>query len=141
MKPPEKETLHRIPPVATKPLRVLCAEDNEQLAVMLKFALERAGFFVEWVDDGQRALDRITADVAFFDLIITDHRMPHLSGLQLVEGVRSTAYHGKIAVHSSHLLDAELTAYLALAVDHVFTKPVQLAEFLRVIRQLVASAP
>ncbi len=141
MKHSEKATSHTSAHSEQKPLRVLCAEDNEHLALVIKMALERSGFFVECVDDGRVALDRIKADVDFFDLLITDHRMPRLSGLHLVQGVRGTSYRGKIVVHSSHLENAELAAYRALAVDHVFTKPVAMPEFMRVIRQLIVSMP
>ncbi len=132
------------PPAETnreKPLRVLCAEDDDQIALILKFALERAGHEVERVADGQQALERITSDVHFFDLLVTDHQMPRLSGRGLVEKLRDTAFAGKIIVHSSHLRPADAAAYRALAVDYILSKPVQLAEFLAAVQQTGAPAP
>ena len=124
-----------------KLLRVLCAEDDAQVAELLKCALKGAGHFVECAADGQHALERLTSDLKFFDVLITDHRMPRLSGRKLVECIRQTDFSGKIIVHSSHLPEFDATAYRALAVDHIFTKPVQLAELLRMVERIGVTAP
>ena|ERR1019366_2424559 len=125
----------------SKTLRVLCAEDNEQIALVVRYALEDAGHFVECVEDGQTALERITSNLNFFDVLMTDHQMPCLSGLGLVSKLRDTAFSGTIIVHSSHLSTAEADAYRALAVDYIFTKPTELAALLTIIQQLVEKIP
>ena len=122
-------------------LRVMCAEDDEQVATVLKYALEGAGHVVECVEDGQKALERITADLRFFDVLVTDHQMPRLSGLSLVEKLRDTTFSGKIIVHSSHLSAADASAYHALSVDQIVTKPTALAALLAIVEQLVENTP
>lgn len=122
-------------------LRVLCAEDHEQVAVVVQSALEQAGHLVERVEDGQKALERITSDLTFFDVLVTDHQMPRLSGLGLVSKLRDTAFSGRVIVHSSHLTAAETEAYRALAVDHILSKPAELAELLVIVQQLVEDIP
>jgi CheY-like chemotaxis protein len=121
-------------------LRVLCAEDDEPLAVMLKHALERAGHHVEHVPNGQEAFDRIRANVAFFDLLVTDHEMPSLGGLALVEKLRSLPFAGAIIVHSSPLREPDATAYRQLSVTHIISKPARLSEFLAIVREVRAIA-
>ena len=120
---------------------MLCAEDDDQLAQMLQWALEHSGHVVERAVDGQAALDRIIADFDYFDLLVTDHQMPRLSGLGLVEKLREAGFAGKIIVHSSHLRELDANAYRALAVDHIFTKPVQLAELLVMVERIGGTAP
>lgn len=120
-----------------KPLRILCAEDDKYLALMLKCALEQAGHFVECAEDGQKALQRITSDLKFFDVLVADNQMPVLSGLGLVSKLRDTEFSGAIIVHSSHLSDAEADAYRALAVDHILNKPTELPTLLGVAQELV----
>lgn len=117
-----------------KSVRVLCAEDDASLASMLKAALERAGYSVECVDDGQKALTRIAADPAFFHVLVTDHHMPQLSGLGLVSKLRDTAFAGTIIVYSSALTPSERSAFEALAVDVILSKPVQLPSLIEAIR-------
>jgi CheY-like chemotaxis protein len=124
-----------------KALRVLCAEDDDPIAFLVKSVLEREGHHVERVADGEEALERITADVKFFHLLITDHQMPRRSGLALVSKLRDTAFSGTIVVHSSRLRDAEVEAYRALAVDHILSKPVQLDALLAIVRQVIESTP
>lgn len=136
-----RETMRSAEVGERKPLRVLCADDDEQIGAILEMALERAGYFVECVHDGQMAFERITADLKFFDLLVTDHRMPHLSGLQLVERLRHAGFSGKIVVHTSHLQHRETSAYRALAVHAFLTKPVTLPELLTAVQQAGDSAP
>ncbi len=125
----------------TGKLRILCAEDDEHVATMLRYALERSGHVVEQVGDGSDALTRINADPNRFALLVTDHEMPSVSGLQLVEEVRRTAFAGRIVIHSSELRAPDAAAYLALSVDHIFTKPARLEEFITVVNRLVGVAP
>src|SRR4051812_17608607 len=88
--------------------RVLFAEDDAHVAAVMKLALERCGHRVEHVEDGKDAIERITAGREAFDLLLTDHEMPTVSGLRLVEQVRGTSFAGRIIVHSSelHMRDA-----------------------------------
>jgi len=136
-----EEISHPAEASGRKRLRVLCAEDDDHLAWMLKMALERAGYSVERVADGQEAFDRIASNLDFFDLLVTDHEMPSVSGLALVGKLRNVSFSGRIIVHSSQLRARDAAAYRSFAVDHIFTKPVQLAELLRVIERMGGVAP
>lgn len=136
-----KEASHFAAVNGGKLLRVLCAEDDDHVAHMLQSALEHAGHIVERAVDGQAALERITADFGYFDVLVTDHQMPRLSGRGLVEKLRDMAFAGKIIVHSSHLREFDAAAYRVLAVDHIFTKPMQLAELLRMVERIGGTAP
>ena len=118
--------------------RVLCADDDSALTTMLKKALEHAGYLVECVEDGHKALTLITANPTSVDVLITDHRMPSMSGLGLISKLRDTPFSGTIIVHSSALSEAEKVAYQALAVDAILSKPVQLSALLAVIRRHIS---
>lgn len=135
---PDRVQAARSPAGTWKPLRILYAEDHEQMAEMLTCALQRAGHQVEWAEDGQKAFDRIAVDLKGFDVLITDHRMPRLSGLELVEKIRGTAFPGKIIVHSSNLLAADACANRAWEVDHILDKPATLAALLAALEPCMA---
>jgi CheY-like chemotaxis protein len=117
-------------------LQVLCAEDDTNVALVMKYALESEGHRVECVGDGRKALGRVVADLKFFDLVITDNNMPAMSGLQLVEKLRELGYPGRIIVHCSNLRDSAADAYRAFAVDRILRKPVPLAELLEAIHDI-----
>ena len=115
-------------------MRILCAEDNEHIAEILKKVLSDAGHEVECVLDGQAAWDRLSVDPSAFDLLITDHQMPRLSGLGLVKKTRATVFSGRIIVESGNLTPEIEKAYLALRVDRIVGKTLH-PDF---IRELIA---
>lgn len=104
-------------------LRILCAEDHEQICELLKKVLTAEGHEVECVFDGQAAWDRLSVDLSAFDVLITDHQMPRLSGLGLVQKLRGTAFAGRIVVESGNLTPELEEAFRALRVDRIVRKP------------------
>jgi CheY-like chemotaxis protein len=103
-------------------LRILCAEDHELICDLLKKALSGAGHHVECVFDGEAAWDRLSADLSAFDILITDHQMPRLSGLGLVQKLRETDFSGRIVVESGNLTPELEEAFRALRVDRIVRK-------------------
>jgi two-component system, chemotaxis family, chemotaxis protein CheY len=109
--------LHRI-------VRILYAEDVRELRELARIVFSRDGHTIDCVEDGTDALERIFADPHTYDLIVTDHHMPRMNGLDLVLQLRQTPYRGKIMVFSSELNPAIATEYRKLGVDRIMFKPV-----------------
>ena len=61
--------------------RILLAEDDDNMRVFLKRALERAGHQVSAVGDGEAALT--LAGGGAFDLLLADVVMPGIDGIEL----------------------------------------------------------
>jgi two-component system cell cycle response regulator CpdR len=61
--------------------RILLAEDDDNMRVFLKRALERAGHQVSAVGDGEAALT--LAGEGAFDLLLADVVMPGIDGIEL----------------------------------------------------------
>lgn len=101
-------------------------------------ALTPEGHSIECVPDGRVAWERLIVDHATFDLVITDHHMPEMDGLELVKRLRTLPYRGKIIVFSSALSPTVANAYYALKVDLVLAKPVSLPLLRRVLAELFA---
>jgi CheY-like chemotaxis protein len=101
-------------------LHVLSAEDQRLYAEMVSALFEGAGHTVVTAENGQEALD--LASMAKFDLLVTDHKMPHVDGLVLVTRLREIGFTGKIIVHSSRLTETDSTAYRGLGVDLIVMK-------------------
>ena len=74
--------------IAPQPLRVLCADDNVLVLDMLSKTLQSAGHHVEVATDGRAAVSRVEEDPGYFQLIVTDTRMPRLDGFGVVQQVR-----------------------------------------------------
>jgi len=68
----------------------LVAEDDEQLAYILRFILEREGFEVHAAPDGRTAKELI-ATLPPPAIVVLDVMLPHVNGYELLAQVRSTA--------------------------------------------------
>ncbi|MEP6935250.1 MAG: response regulator [Nitrospirota bacterium] len=68
---------------------ILVVEDHEDTACLLRFILEREGYAVIQVGDGRIAQDLI-ATTPPPDLLLLDIMLPSLTGLELLQIVRTT---------------------------------------------------
>jgi CheY-like chemotaxis protein len=122
-----------------QPLRVLCADDNVLVLDMLSKTLQSAGHHVEVATDGRAAVSRVEEDPAYFQLIVTDTRMPRLDGFGLVQQARSAGFAGRIIVFANALSAEERQRYADLRVDRVIDKPGKTGELVGAISELCAS--
>ncbi|MCR9122182.1 MAG: ATP-binding protein [Phyllobacteriaceae bacterium] len=76
-------------PAAQRSRRLLLAEDNPVNALLACSVLEKAGHSVTLADNGQAALDRMTAPDAAFDLVLMDVHMPVLDGAEAIRLFRT----------------------------------------------------
>src|SRR6266516_2928525 len=67
--------------------RLLVVEDDPTMRNLGAQVLVRAGYQVDAAEDGAAGWEALRAER--YDLLITDHRMPRLSGLELVKKLRS----------------------------------------------------
>lgn len=108
----------------------------------MRVIVEAQGYQIETVSDGDEALQRLSEDPAAFDLLITDHHMPRMNGLELVHRLATTAFKGKIIVFSSELDAAVHHEYHELGVAVILPKPIRPAVLRKALAELlpVASA-
>ena len=76
-----------MPNLANPSQRILLVEDDAAICQLNAQVLARSGYRVDAAADGSAGWDALHANN--FDLLITDHDMPVLSGLDLVRKVRS----------------------------------------------------
>lgn len=65
---------------------VLVVDDDYHMRVALKESLSKVGYAVSFAENGMRAIDEIKRHI--FDIIITDVKMPHMNGIDLLKHVR-----------------------------------------------------
>jgi len=68
-------------------LKIVLAEDNTTLSLLLKFRLEKEGYELIMAEDGKEAIEYIEQQMP--DIIITDIMMPFVSGLEVISHVRN----------------------------------------------------
>jgi len=64
---------------------VLVVDDQENVRAVSQTMLERSGFEVEACDSAQAALEIIREHPDYFSVIVTDHNMPEMTGLDLMK--------------------------------------------------------
>ena len=63
--------------------RLLVVDDDEMMVISVRNMLQRLGYKVTALTDSQEALKVFSEKPAEFDLVITDHVLPHLTGEDL----------------------------------------------------------
>ena len=121
-------------------LRILTVEDEPAVTQMLALLLGGPAAKVTSASDGWMALMKIGAAAKPFDVIITDHNMRRMSGLELVRRLRVRKFEGKIIVLSAHLTKENIQAYEELKVDMMFAKPFDCEE-LQLAMNLLTKEP
>jgi DNA-binding response OmpR family regulator len=74
----------------TNQKRVLLVEDDKLIADLLEEALKRHGYEVTSVDDGELALEAVSASSEMpFDVILLDLLLPSMHGLEVLEKLKN----------------------------------------------------
>jgi DNA-binding response OmpR family regulator len=116
-------------------MRILIAEDDVQLAEIIKASLEAECYVVDMVNDGAEAIYNIK--INDYDVVILDNQMPEKTGIEVCSEVRDAGKMVPILVLS--VLDDSTTKadLLNAGADDYMTKPYSLAELLARIRALL----
>ncbi len=108
------------------PIRVLIAEDEAHLGLLLQQFLIGRGHAVTLVDDGRAALDALATDA--FDVALLDVQMPGADGLAVLREVRGWPLPPQVVVMTGNgTVDTALAALQFGAYDYV-AKPYRMAE-------------
>lgn len=70
-------------------IRILLAEDDEIMRITLSDRLKKNGWQVDEAEDGRLALEKIRNNR--YQVVISDIRMPHAGGLELLDELRKSA--------------------------------------------------
>lgn len=122
-------------------LKILTVEDESAVAHLLALVLCGPKCKVTAANDGVSALAKIAAAAHPFDVIITDHKMPRMTGIELVRQLRAQKFAGKVVVLSAFLDEANTCSYKALGVDLLLAKPFDMDELRHAIEILTEEAP
>ena len=78
------------------PLTILVVDDDPVFALLVQACLERAGHAVQVVNDGGKAIERLTG--RGFDLAMIDLSMPRVDGFRLIALIRHTPRLAKLPI-------------------------------------------
>ncbi|MBZ5552251.1 MAG: response regulator [Acidobacteriia bacterium] len=122
------------------PKTILIADDDSTTRDLLREVFEEQRYVVFTVNDGRQAAEWLEREIPCH-VLLADLRMPYVSGLQLIQGVKKT--HPQVrCVLITTCIDSELLAQAeAAGIAQVFEKPVKVQQLLDCVEGLVATRP
>jgi CheY-like chemotaxis protein len=120
--------------ISEKP-RVMIVDDEKDITMVFKSALENSGFNVEVFNDPVAALSNFRPD--YYDLILIDIRMPTMSGFELYSELARKDKDVKARFISAfEVYKEELRKYLPNEnQDRIIRKPISTRELIRIVRE------
>jgi len=113
-------------------MRILLVEDDHLLGSTMLDMLRADQHTVDWLDDGQQALNALTDD--HFDLAILDLTLPRVDGLEIVRQTRQQGNQLPIIILTARAELEEKLQGLDAGADDYVTKPFAMAELKARIR-------
>ncbi|KHJ55780.1 chemotaxis protein CheY [Aureimonas altamirensis] len=107
-------------------MRLLLAEDNDDLGDAVFRHLRNAGHSVEWVRQGEAALDAVAAEP--YDALILDLMLPGRDGLSIIEELRRARNAIPILVVTARAEIDDKVSLLDRGADDYLVKPFDLRE-------------
>ncbi|MBB3810727.1 phosphate regulon transcriptional regulator PhoB [Pseudochelatococcus contaminans] len=117
--------------------RILIVEDEEPLALLLRYNLEAEGYSVDSVARGDEAEIRLREQVP--DLVLLDWMLPGLSGIELCRRVRARGETERLPIImlTARGDEGERVRGLATGADDYVVKPFSVPELLARVRALL----
>ncbi len=116
---------------------ILFVDDEEDIVTMRQRMLSYLGYRVLPATSPEQALDYFNRDEEKIDLVITDHTMPRMTGLQLASEILASQPHVPIILCSGYSEAITLEEAFAAGVRRFLAKPVDMRLLAIAIREIL----
>jgi DNA-binding response OmpR family regulator len=120
--------------------KILVVDDEPDLTMLSKLALEYHGFTVDTINDPQKALSNYRP--GYYDLVILDINMPEMDGFQLYDEIKKKDHKAKICFLTASELYYEQfrkTEYSAIDKNLFLQKPIGNEVLLNEVNRIISS--
>jgi two-component system sensor histidine kinase/response regulator len=120
--------------------RVLLVEDVLSTQRLYSLYLRRAGAEVDVCENGQSAVDKVTASMADrrpYDLVLMDMQMPVLDGYSATRILRDRGFEGPVLAVTAHALAGDRERCIEAGCNDYCAKPANREELIGVCRELM----
>jgi CheY-like chemotaxis protein len=137
-----KKHLHNETSIGKRVPRILLAEDDYDMRKLLTWSLSKSGYEVIECPDGVHLLDHVRtffppAEPEDLDLIISDIRMPGVTGLEVLEGTREYKEFPPMILITAFVDEETHDQARRLGAAAIFDKPFDIDELLAKVREIV----
>lgn len=115
-------------------MKILLAEDDSQLGELIVYMLNKSGYKVEWVMEGEDAF--YYAVNSHYDVLILDWMMPNGDGVEVCRRLRKQGYSGAILMLTAKDTLEDRIEGLDSGADDYLVKPFEIGELLARLRAL-----
>ena len=126
--------------MGNKKSHILVVEDEEHLAIGIKFNLEAEGFQVTAVGNGPEALKIVETREDPIDLVVLDLMLPGMSGYDVCERLRERGEVMPVLILSARTLTEDRTRSFDVGANQYLTKPFELDELISRVNNLLNNA-
>lgn len=121
--------------------RILLVEDHPVNAEIAKNVLQMTGLEVEWVMDGEAAVERMAgSNEGEFDLVFMDIQMPNMDGYQATAAIRAMTTYARripiVAMTANAFADDIRKAKEVGMNDHI-SKPIDFKELAKILQKWI----
>lgn len=116
--------------------RILLAEDEEVLRMLVVDTLEDEGYDVDEACDGEEAYQLLKEND--YDLVLVDYMMPVYTGLELITMIRQEGIATKIVMLSAKNQASEQQKVLDAGADHFISKPFSPIQLITRIEEILS---
>ena len=117
------------------PRRILAVDDEPLIRQLHKEVLSEFGFIVELAENGAAAWDAL--QLHHYDLIITDNKMPQVTGVALLEKLHAARIFIPVILVSGTMPSMELKQSELLCVEATLHKPYAITDLLKTVNQIL----
>jgi len=115
--------------------RILVADDDPMIRRLNAEVLGYSGYHVDVAEDGAVAWDALQLDN--YDLLITDHDMPKLSGVELLKKLHDSSMKLPVIMATGTLPEEQLARHPWLEIKAVLLKPYSFDELLETVKNVL----
>jgi two-component system OmpR family response regulator len=116
-------------------MRVLLVEDDRMVGEAVAQALKDAAYAVDWVTDGQTAIE--AADVETYDVVLLDLGLPKTDGQDVLRRLRQTGHKLPVIIVTARDGISDRIDGLDLGADDYLVKPFEIGELLARMRAVL----
>ncbi len=123
---------------AKRSVRILVVEDNAVNKKLAQFMLAKAGYSVDFADDGQEAVELYTSAPGNFDLILMDIQMPRMDGREATRKIREHGFTDiPIIAMTAESMQSDREKCLQAGMNDYISKPIRREMIFKMIKAWV----